>query len=123
MRILVTGGAGFIGSPTGDAPLAPGPRRRGPARPGPPGPTRARPPRVAPAPGAAPPPRPAAAAPPPAHAGGRPPYLPPEVELVRGSVADRAVFRQALEGIEAVFHLAAYQDYLTDFSTFFLTNS
>src|SRR5262249_5187609 len=28
-----------------------------------------------------------------------------------------------LDGVELVFHLAAYQDYLTDFSHFFLTNS
>jgi dTDP-L-rhamnose 4-epimerase len=33
------------------------------------------------------------------------------------------VLRRALDGIEAVFHLAAYQDYLPDFSHFFFTNS
>ena len=60
---------------------------------------------------------------PPVHTGERPAYLPAAVELIRGSVTDRAVFRRALERVDAVFHFAAYQDYLTDFSHFFLTNS
>ena len=94
MRILVTGGAGFVGSHTVDALLARGHEVRV-----------------------------LDSLEPPVHTGERPPYLPPEVELIRGNVFDRAAFRQALDGIDAVFHLAAYQDYLTDFSTFFLTNS
>jgi len=60
---------------------------------------------------------------PPVHTGRRPAYLPEDVELVQGGVADRAVFQHALEGVEAVVHLAAYQDYLTDFSSFFLSNT
>jgi dTDP-L-rhamnose 4-epimerase len=38
---------------------------------------------------------------------GRPSYLSPEVELVDGDVRDRATVRKALEGMDAVFHLAA----------------
>lgn len=94
MRILVTGGAGFIGSHTVDALLARGHQVRV-----------------------------LDSLEPPVHAGRRPDYLPAEVELIVGSVTDRAVFARALEGIEAVFHFAAYQDYLPDFSRFFLTNS
>ncbi len=51
-----------------------------------------------------------------------PDYVPPEVEFVFGDVRDAAVVDRALEGVEAVFHLAAYQDYLPDFSTFAFTN-
>lgn len=94
MRILVTGGAGFIGSHTVDALLARGHDVRV-----------------------------LDSLEPPVHAGRRPDYLPAGVELIVGSVTDRAVFAHALEGVEAVFHFAAYQDYLTDFSRFFLTNS
>ncbi|MGI9091268.1 MAG: NAD-dependent epimerase/dehydratase family protein [Gemmatimonadaceae bacterium] len=37
----------------------------------------------------------------------RPDYLSPDVELIVGDVRDRAAVRGALEGIDAVFHLAA----------------
>ncbi len=92
--VLVTGGAGFIGSHTVDALLKRGYR------------VRVLDALVAPV-----------------HDGERPAYLSAEVEFIRGSVTDRSVLRAALEGVDAVFHFAAYQDYLTDFSNFFLTNS
>lgn len=38
---------------------------------------------------------------------GRPEYLNPEVELQTGDVRDRKAVRKALEGVDAVFHLAA----------------
>src|SRR4051812_42945123 len=37
----------------------------------------------------------------------RPSYLDPEVELIRGDVRDPDKVRQALRGVEAVFHFAA----------------
>jgi dTDP-L-rhamnose 4-epimerase len=37
----------------------------------------------------------------------RPAYLAPEVELVQGDVRDKAAVRSALDGVDAVFHLAA----------------
>jgi dTDP-L-rhamnose 4-epimerase len=37
----------------------------------------------------------------------RPPYLHPEVELLRGDVRDATAVRRALQGVEAVFHFAA----------------
>jgi dTDP-L-rhamnose 4-epimerase len=94
VKILVTGGAGFIGSHTVDALLARGHEVRV-----------------------------LDSLEPPVHTDAVPAYLPREVELIRGSVTDRAAFRRALDGVEAVFHFAAYQDYLADFSRFFLTNS
>lgn len=39
--------------------------------------------------------------------GKRPPYLNPEVELIRGDVRDKRAVEKALEGVTAVFHLAA----------------
>jgi dTDP-L-rhamnose 4-epimerase len=95
MRVLVTGGAGFIGSHTVDLLLARGHSVRV-----------------------------LDALLPPVHRDGqRPAYLPAEVEFIRGDVRDRAAWEQALEGVSGVFHFAAYQDYLPDFSTFFHVNA
>ncbi len=94
MRILITGGAGFIGSHTADALIARGHHVRlldnlqSTV-----------------------------------HPRGKPDYLHPDAEFIRGDVRDAEAWREALEGVEAVYHLAAYQDYLTDFSTFFSVNA
>lgn len=52
----------------------------------------------------------------------RPAYLPEDVELIVGDVQNRNDMEKALQGVRAVFHLAAYQDYLPDFSKFALVN-
>lgn len=93
-RVLVTGGAGFIGSHTVDQLLARGYEVRI---------LDALQPRV--------------------HPQGPPPYLQPEAEFRRGDVADPATVKRALEGVDFVIHLAAYQDYLPDFSTFLHVNA
>ncbi len=59
----------------------------------------------------------------PVHLKGKPSYLPAEAEFIEGDVRDKNTFRKALKNVEYVFHLAAYQDYLPDFSTFFHVNS
>jgi dTDP-L-rhamnose 4-epimerase len=46
-----------------------------------------------------------------------------DIEFIKGDVRDRAVMSRALDGVDAVIHLAAYQDYLPDFSRFFHVNS
>lgn len=77
-RVLITGGAGFVGSHIADELLAHGCSVRVLDNLGP---------RV--------------------HQGGKwPTYLDPNVELVVGDVRDGAVVEKALEGIEVVFHLA-----------------
>jgi dTDP-L-rhamnose 4-epimerase len=91
---LVTGGAGFIGSHTVDALLKRGYDVRV-----------------------------LDALLPPVHDGSVPAYVPKEVEFIRGDVRDRETMRRALDGVAIVYHLAAYQDYLPDFSTFFTTNA
>jgi dTDP-L-rhamnose 4-epimerase len=80
MRILITGGAGFIGSHLADELLRAGhevraldalcPQVHGPDA-------------------------------------GRPSYLSPEVELLEGDVRNPAVVRRALAGVDAVYHFAA----------------
>lgn len=78
-HILITGGAGFIGSHLCDALLADGHRVRV---------LDALDAQVHPT-------------------GDRPDYLDPEVECVRGDVRDAAAVAKALDGIDAVYHLAA----------------
>ncbi|MFQ5406824.1 MAG: NAD-dependent epimerase/dehydratase family protein [Anaerolineales bacterium] len=95
MRILVTGGAGFIGSHTADLLLSAGYRVRV-----------------------------LDSLAPPVHVDGRlPDYFPSEAEFIHGDVRDKEIWRTALAGVDGVFHLAAYQDYLPDFSKFFHVNA
>ena len=86
-RVLVTGGAGFIGSHTVDALLADGfdvrildnlSRR--------------------------------------VHPDGKPHYIPDEAEFIVGDVRDHEALRRSLEDVDVVLHCAAYQDYRTDFA-------
>lgn len=94
MKVLVTGGAGFIGSHTVDLLLEKGYevkvldllQKR-------------------------------------VHPYGKPKYLGPEVEFIQGDVADKEVMTKAMTGVEGIFHLAAYQDYMPDFSNFIKANT
>jgi dTDP-L-rhamnose 4-epimerase len=52
-----------------------------------------------------------------------PTYLNPNAEFMRGDVRDAGTWQRALVDVDAVIHLAAYQDYLTDFSKFFHVNT
>lgn len=94
MRVLITGGAGFIGSHTADALLREGYQVRvldsleEPVHPG--------------------------------HA--KPAYLDPRIEFIKGDVRNEAVLLDALRGSDYVYHLAAFQDYLPTFSRFFDVN-
>ena len=57
------------------------------------------------------------------HPQGKPPWVPKEVEFIQGDVANPVDMARALEGVNYVFHLAAYQDYMPDFSRFIHTNA
>lgn len=94
MKVLVTGGAGFIGSHTVDLLLERGYEVRI---------LDSLQPRV--------------------HPEGRPPWVPKEAEFIQGDVANPVDLARALEGVDYVFHLAAYQDYMPDFSHFIHTNA
>jgi len=78
MRVLVTGGAGFIGSHLADRLLAAGHHVRA-----------------------------FDALDPQVHPGGAPDYLDPAVELVVGDIRDESAVGRALDDIDAVVHLAA----------------
>jgi dTDP-L-rhamnose 4-epimerase len=94
MHVLITGGAGFIGSNTADRLLSLGHQVRVldnlTSR---------------------------------VHPYGRPGYLSSEIEFMEGDVRDKETLRRAMLGVDVIFHLAAYQDYQLDFSTFFHTNA
>jgi dTDP-L-rhamnose 4-epimerase len=57
------------------------------------------------------------------HPNGLPGYVPAEAEFVRGDVTDRNALLSALEGVDIVSHQAAYQDYMPDFSRFLTVNA
>jgi dTDP-L-rhamnose 4-epimerase len=57
------------------------------------------------------------------HPFGRPTYLSPKAEFMEGCVTDRGVLRRALQGVDVVSHQAAYQDYMPDFSRFLQVNA
>ncbi|HVN87097.1 MAG TPA: NAD-dependent epimerase/dehydratase family protein [Candidatus Binatia bacterium] len=94
MKALITGGAGFIGSHLADRLLAEGWEVRILDN---------LQPRV--------------------HPHGRPNHVPAAAEFIEGDVRDKETLRRAVRGVEVVFHQAAYQDYMADFSTFLSTNA
>lgn len=94
-RVLITGGAGFIGSHTADALAKKGFKVRlldnlQSA----------------------------------SHGGKWPPYVIRRgFELAKGDVRKKEDWEKALKGVEYVMHFAAHKDYRPDFSNFFLTNT
>lgn len=57
------------------------------------------------------------------HPHGLPQYLSRRIEFIQGDVNDREALRHALEGVDVVSHQAAYQDYMPDFSRFLQVNA
>lgn len=94
MRVLVTGGAGFIGSHLVDRFLRDGFRVRVLDN-----------------------------LDPKIHPTGRPSYLPDNIEFIQGDVTDRAVLSQALRDVDIVSHQAAFQDYMPQFARFLEVNA
>jgi len=94
MRVLVTGGAGFIGSHLVDRFINEGYQVRILDN-----------------------------LDPKVHPHGRPGYLNPRAEFVRGSITDKSALSHALRNIDVVSHQAAYQDYMPEFSRFLHVNA
>ena len=59
----------------------------------------------------------------PVHLKGKPNYINPKAEFIFGDVRDPNVLLYALQDVTYIFHLAAYQDYLPDFSNFYSVNT
>ncbi|MGA7924713.1 MAG: NAD-dependent epimerase/dehydratase family protein [Candidatus Sulfotelmatobacter sp.] len=57
------------------------------------------------------------------HPRGKPSYLSPQAEFIKGDVTDRKALLHALGGVDIVSHQAAYQDYMPDFSRFLHVNA
>src|SRR5215208_2523400 len=94
MKILITGGAGFIGSHTADALLREGHTVRV-----------------------------LDSLEPPVHPDRkRPQYLDDRIELIEGDVRNSSLLLESMRGCDAIYHLAAFQDYLPIFSRFFDVN-
>src|SRR5580704_15718591 len=94
MRVLVTGGAGFIGSHLVDRFLEEGFQVRV---------LDSLDPRI--------------------HPFGRPKHIPSSVDFIQGDVTDRQALLAALQGVDIVSHQAAYQDYMPDYSRFLHVNA
>jgi dTDP-L-rhamnose 4-epimerase len=94
MRVLVTGGAGFIGSHLVNRFLSDGFQVRV---------LDSLDPKI--------------------HPEGFPAGIPREVEFIKGDVTTREVLLAALQDVDIVSHQAAYQDYMPDFSRFLHVNA
>jgi len=57
------------------------------------------------------------------HPRGKPSYLSPKAEFIKGDVTDPKALLHALRGVDVVSHQAAYQDYMLDFSRFLHVNA
>ena len=57
------------------------------------------------------------------HKNGRPEWVNPKAEFRRGFVQDYETMRSALEGIDVVFHEAAYGGYMPEMAKYVLVNS
>jgi len=94
MKILVTGGVGFIGSHTVDALLKQDHQVRILDN-----------------------------LTEPIHKNGKPLYIPKDAEFIKGDVRNKEDWIKALNDIDVVYHFVAYQDYLPDFSKFLHVNT
>jgi dTDP-L-rhamnose 4-epimerase len=57
------------------------------------------------------------------HRNGKPPWLNPDIEFVDGDVRNRSAWERALDGIDLVFHEAAYGGYMPEIAKFIHVNS
>jgi len=57
------------------------------------------------------------------HKNGRPEWINPAAEFCQGNVQDYETMRSALDGIDVVFHEAAYGGYMPEMAKYVLVNS
>jgi dTDP-L-rhamnose 4-epimerase len=58
----------------------------------------------------------------PTHLKGKPSWVPPEAEFIQDRTENREALGKALQGVDVVFHEAAYQGFLPSFSKFWEVN-
>ncbi len=56
------------------------------------------------------------------HRDGKPSWVPAEAEFIQGDVRHRTVWERALDGIDVVFHQAAYGGYMPEIAKFIASN-
>ncbi|HEV2074559.1 MAG TPA: NAD-dependent epimerase/dehydratase family protein [Thermomicrobiales bacterium] len=57
------------------------------------------------------------------HRAGQPVWVPSEVDFIKGDVRNRADWERALQGVDLVFHEAAYGGYMPEIAKFIHVNS
>jgi len=57
------------------------------------------------------------------HRNGRPPWIPQKAEFLKADIRDRKAVRSALEGVDVVFHQAAYGGYMPELAKYVHVNS
>src|SRR5947209_454680 len=57
------------------------------------------------------------------HRRGRPPWISDKAEFCQGDLRDRATMREAVDGIDVVFHEAAYGGYMPEIAKYVQVNS
>ncbi|MFA4887184.1 MAG: NAD-dependent epimerase/dehydratase family protein [Candidatus Nanoarchaeia archaeon] len=57
------------------------------------------------------------------HPYGKPDWIPEEVEFIQADIADKEEVKKALDGVDVVFHEAAYGGFAPDTARYFSTNT
>ncbi|MFY9579258.1 MAG: NAD-dependent epimerase/dehydratase family protein [Gaiellaceae bacterium] len=57
------------------------------------------------------------------HPNGRPAWIPAEAEFVEGDIRDRDVLTRVLDGVDEIYHQAAFGGFTTEISTYYDANS
>ncbi len=57
------------------------------------------------------------------HANGKPPWIPADAEFVEADIGDSVAVRSALDGVDVVFHQAAYGGYMPEIAKYVRVNS
>ena len=57
------------------------------------------------------------------HPRGRPPWIPADAEFIEGDVRDADTFARALDGVEEVYHQAAFGGFTSEITTYYDVNA
>src|SRR5262245_55283118 len=57
------------------------------------------------------------------HPFGKPAWIPPQARFIEGDTRDQAAWRQALDGVNVIFHEAAFGGFTPDWSLYLASNA